>query len=63
MKVIDRIRKMSSLELAEFLHYDLTSGDCSDCILNNLDKMEFCTNDRNCCENIKNYLESNFVSK
>lgn len=57
MKVITKIRKMTSDELAKFFHYEITSSDCSDCILNNLNKMEFCKDD-NCCENIKNWLES-----
>lgn len=57
MKEITKIRKMTSDELANFFHYKITSSDCSDCILNNLGKMEFCKN-TNCCQNIKDWLES-----
>lgn len=50
---------MSSKELAEFFHYDITSSDCSDCILNNLNRMEFCKGeDRDCIKSIESYLES-----
>lgn len=58
MKVIDRLRKMSPEQLATFLHYDLSSSDYSDCILNNLDKTEFCNTSDNCIERIKNYFNS-----
>lgn len=57
MKVIAKIRKMSLGELAEFLHYSLSSSTCPDCILNNLDKMQFCRG-KNCVENIKEYFNS-----
>lgn len=50
---------MSSKELAEFFHYKITSSDCCDCILNNLDKMKFCKREeRGCIESIQTYLES-----
>lgn len=56
MKIIDKIRKMSPKELADILHY-LGSSTCSDCILNNLDKMQFCKSS-NCTDNIKEYFNS-----
>ncbi|SNR96090.1 hypothetical protein SAMN05446037_1002108 [Anaerovirgula multivorans] len=59
MKIINKLRKMSSKELAEFFHYKITSSDCCDCILNNLDKMKFCKREeRGCIESIQTYLES-----
>lgn len=60
MKVINKIRKMTTEKFAEFLHYELGSSSCPDCILNNLDKMSFCNGDKtmNCIKDIKTYLES-----
>lgn len=49
---------MTSEELANFFHYDITSSDCSDCILNNLDKMDKFCDGNNCITSIQRYLES-----
>lgn len=57
MKTIDKIRKMTPKELADILHYDLGSSTCPDCILNNLNKMQYCKS-KKCIENIKSFLES-----
>lgn len=60
VKVIDKIRSMKSDELAEFFYSEISSSDCSDCILNALDKMQFCNEKEHCTTNISNYLESDF---
>lgn len=63
MKVIEKVRLWSAEEMADFFRY-FGSGDCCCCILNNLNKMEFCKVEENsvlgegCKESIMSFLES-----
>jgi hypothetical protein len=57
MKRINQLRAMSSRELAEFFHFQITSSTCPDCILNNLD-VNCKPLGLDCIEKIKKYFES-----